>query len=71
MSVVQIKPCTNIPLALRNIADGYEAGEFEGDCTVVIGTDLFHLGAFTDDKAVRDAVWNLTYAIHKLMGPIT
>jgi len=65
--VVQIKPCTNIPLALRNIADQYEAGDFEGDCTLVIGLDVFHLGTFDDSLAARDAVWNLTYAIHKLM----
>lgn len=68
MTVLQIKPCANVALALRNIADRVDAGEYdEQNCTLVIGTDIFQIGTFDDDSAAILAVWNLNYAIHKLM----
>ena len=67
-NIVQIKPSTNLAVALRNIADAYEAGEYESKtCTLIIGVEVFHLGVFDDSQAAQNAVWDMTYGIHKLM----
>jgi len=66
--VIQLKPTQNVPNTLRNIADLYEQGEFEGTCTLVIGTEVFHFGASTDENAAVNTIWDLEFGIHKLMS---
>jgi len=61
------EPIADIPTGLRNIADSVESGEFKGECTVVIGTELFHLGTPSDKQALKEALLNLQYGIQKLM----
>jgi len=36
-------------------------------CSLVIGSDIFHLGTFDDADAAEKTIWDLTYGIHKLM----
>lgn len=68
-NVTLIKASIDIPTALRNIADGIESGDFVGDnCTVIIGKDVFHSGDFNEALAIVNAVWNMTFGIHKLMA---
>jgi len=66
--IVQIKPNTNIPDSLRQIADDYDDGSAVGkSCTLILGVDIFHLGTFDDADAAVLAIWDMTYGIHKLM----
>lgn len=68
--VCQIKPCANASQALRNIADQMDRGEVDIDnVTIVAGSEVFQCGDFDDIRAVENAVWNLTFGIHKLMQP--
>ena len=70
-NVIPIKDSIDIPKALRSIADSVESGDFLGEtCTVVLDTEVFHLGCVHDEQAARDAVWNLSYGIHKLMSTV-
>ena len=70
--VLQIKPCANVALALRNIADSIDAGDINGEsCTLILGADVFYLGEFDDGKAAVGAIWDMTYGIHKLMSAAT
>jgi hypothetical protein len=55
----------DVAQGLRNIADLYEAGELEGNCTLVVGLDVFHLGSV---NAAQDAVWNLEFGKAKLIN---
>ena len=67
-NVFQLRPCANISLALRNIADRIDSGEYVfEDMTIVAGTDVFHLGDVNDSEAVANAVYNLQLGLHKLM----
>jgi hypothetical protein len=69
-NVVFSKDNVSIQQCLRNIADSLDEGEYEADsATLVLGTGVFHMGTIKNEVAVRDAVWNLNYAIHKLMAP--
>ena len=71
MKVVKLFPNQSISEGLRNIADGVDSGDLpDGDCTVIIGKEVFHLGNVSDEQAAADAVFNLTLGIHKLMKPI-
>jgi len=66
--ITHLKPFTNIPDSLRSIADEVESGLFKDEsCTLIIGTDVFHLGTFHDDAAAEKAIWDMTYGIYKLM----
>ncbi len=66
---VQLKPCANAAIALRNIADKMESGEIAADeCTVIAGIDVFHCGVFDDGDATKSAIFNMTMGIQKLMG---
>ena len=68
-NVIQLNPYQNIPEALRDIAEAYENKEYEGeDCTLIIGTDVFHLGPVSPSQAAVNAIWNMTFGIHKLMN---
>ncbi len=65
---VQLKPCANAAIALRNIADQMESGEIAADeCTVIAGIDVFHCGEFDDGRAAESAIFNMTMGIQKLM----
>ena len=68
--VVMLRPMMDVPTGLRNIADAIEAGEYDyfTDCTVVLGTNIFSLGEVDDSRAAVNAVWDMTYGIHKLMA---
>lgn len=55
----------DVAQGLRNIADQYELGELEGNCSVVVGLDVFHLGSV---NAAQDAVWNFEFGKAKLMA---
>lgn len=69
--VSQIKPCANVQQALRNIADQMDSGEIDFDnVTIVAGTEIFQCGEFDEDRAVENALFNLTVGIHKLMKPV-
>lgn len=69
--LIQIKPCGNAPLALRNIADQMESGEISAEeCTVIAGIDVFHCGELDDGRAAESAIFNMTMGIHKLMKPV-
>lgn len=69
--VIQLKPCTNIALALRNIAEQIDNGELIcEDMTIIAGTKVFHLGTFDDGRAAESAIFNMTLGIQKLMKPV-
>ncbi len=69
--VMQLKPCVNAAIALRNIADQMENGECASDeVTVIAGTEVFHCGEFDDARAAESAIFNMTVGIHKLMQPV-
>jgi hypothetical protein len=55
----------NVAQWLRHIADQYEAGEIDGNCTLVVGMEVFHLGSV---NAAQDAVWNLEFGKAKLIS---
>ena len=68
---MHLRQNTNVPLALRNIADSIESGEIDvDDCTVIAGSDVFHIGTVSDSDAAEKAVWNMTYGIHKMMSAV-
>lgn len=69
MKAVPIIECVNIPETLRVIAADIESGRIKPkDCTIVMGTEVYHLGAVHPDQMAVNAVWNLNYALHKIMG---
>ena len=67
-NVINIKPSSNVAEALRTIADEIDEGVYPDDgCTLIIGTDVFHLGGVDDKRAVCDAIVDMNFGIHKLM----
>jgi len=71
MEVVKLFPKQSVSEGLRNIADDIDSGNLPDEsCTLIIGTEVFHLGNVSDQQAGADAVFNLTLGIHKLMKPI-
>ena len=70
-NVVNIKPNLNIPQGLRNIADAIDSGEIEAtECTIVMGTEIFHLGCFSDENAAVNTIFDLTLGIQLMMKPV-
>ena len=70
-NIRQIKPCANAVEALRNIADMIEDEEITAtECTVIAGTDVFHVGVMDDGRAAESAIFNMTMGIQKLMAPV-
>jgi len=67
---IQIKPCANASLALRNIADQIDSGELDANVTVIAGTEIFQCGIFDDGRAAEAAIFNMNFAIHKLMKAV-
>ena len=69
-NVFQIKPCAHLPTALRNIANSIEAGDLaDSEATLIIGSEVYHLGRITDERAAESAVFNMVYGILKIMQP--
>ena len=68
--IVPLHPSTNVAASLRQLADDITAGAYDhtADCTVVLGTHVFYFGEVEASRAAVNAVWDLTYAIHKLMA---
>jgi len=59
------------PEALRKIADAMEAGKYDDkEATLVVGDQIFHAGMVDDERASEQAIFNLTFGIHKLMNPV-
>ena len=59
----------DVSTALRNIADGIDEGKFEDTgCTVICGTDVFYCGNVDDNTAATEAIWDMTFGIHRLMA---
>ncbi len=70
-NITPIKPCADIVQGLINIADSIEAGDIDNsNCTLIIGTNVYHLGTVCDEQSAIEAVFNMTVGIHKLMSPI-
>ena len=70
-NVVPIKSCAVAPIALRNIADGMESGEINAtEVTIIVGTDVYHCGGISDERAAESAIFNMTLGIHKMMRRI-
>ena len=69
-NVVNLRPNINMACALMNIAEEIQNGNIaESECTLIIGTDVYHLGCIDDREAAVNAVFNMTYGIQKLMRP--
>ena len=66
-NVIQLFPLMDIANGLRAIADNIDDSECES-CTVVLGTEVYHLGTIDDITAASNAIWDMTYGIHKLMS---
>ncbi|MGH1470142.1 MAG: hypothetical protein ACRBCS_03055 [Cellvibrionaceae bacterium] len=69
-NVIQIKPCGNAAHALRNIADMIDNEELCNECTVIVGSEVFHCGEIDDGRAAESAIFNMTFGIQKLMRPV-
>ena len=68
-NVIELFKRVSVQDALRAIADGIDAGEFDGsECTLILGYDVFHIGTDKDDQAAANAVFDMQYGIHKLMA---
>lgn len=67
MNVIPFCPCQEVAPTLRRIADDVEQGIYKGDATIIIGKEVFHVGKVHSDDAAREAIWNMTFGIHKLM----
>ena len=68
MNVVPIVPPMDIPKQLRDLADHIEEVGGITRVTLVHGTDVYSWGPVSADKAAEGAVFDLTLALHKLMG---
>ena len=69
-NVIQIKPSGSAADSLRNIAAMIDDGELANECTVIVGTEVFHVGELDDGRAAEQAIFNMTAGIHKLMKAV-
>lgn len=68
-NVIKIRP--DAAEMLRNIADLMDDGSIASeDCTLIVGTDVFHAGDVDDETAATHAIFNMTMGIQKLMRPV-
>ncbi len=68
-TVVPIRGASGIPTRMRDLADEIEkSGDLGIHVTVVCGTDVYFWGPACDQRVVEGAVFDLTFALHKLMG---
>ena len=71
MEVVKLFRDQSVSDGLRNIANYVDSGELPSDnCTIIIGTEVIHLGNVSDEQAAADAIFNMTLGTHKLMKAI-
>jgi len=71
MEVVKLFRDQSVSDGLKNIANYVDSGELPDEsCTLIIGTEVIHLGCVSDEQAATDAIFNMTLGIHKLMKPI-
>ena len=69
MKIVQICGASHTPDRLRGLAKALEEkGNPHQRVTVVVGTDVYCWGPVSEDRAAEGAIFDLTYAIHKMMG---
>lgn len=71
LTVVPIVPCMDVAAKLRELADEVDLAKEKGlnpRVTCVVGTDIYCWGPVGDDQSVEGAIFDLTFAIHKLMG---
>jgi len=66
-NVIQIKPCGSAAESLRNIASMIDAGDLSNECTVIVGSEIFHCGEIDDGRAAESAIFNMTMGIQKIM----
>ncbi|MDP2346757.1 MAG: hypothetical protein Q8N34_03420 [Gammaproteobacteria bacterium] len=71
--IVPIVGCLNVPGTLRSIADEIESSpELQGhSVTLILNDRVYHMGTVDDARASEQAVWNMTFGIHKLLGVVT
>jgi len=70
-NVIQLKPCANASLALRNIAEMLDSGELEAsEVTVIAGIDVFQCGQIDDCRATENAIFSMTLGIQRIMQGI-
>lgn len=66
--VIQFDQTKSIAEVLRGIADDIDSGEIVTESvTVIVLPDVWQVGDLTEEQASTDAVFNCTFAIHKLM----
>lgn len=71
-NVVPIKQSIAIAETLRSIADAIDSGEYPAtSATLVLDSLVFHMGPVSEQAAIQDAIWNMTFGIHKIMGMVT
>jgi len=62
---------SDVLAGLKRLVSLIEDGSIDivgSDCTVFLGRDVYHYGHMDDGDGTLCAVWNCTYAIHKLMS---
>jgi hypothetical protein len=68
-------PLSDVPRTLRSIADRIDAGDFPGQtCTLVLdGHNIFTFGhgRIHNDQAGREAVFDLTVGLHRIMHAVS
>lgn len=72
-AVIQF-PLSDVPPTLRNIAERIENGDFPGQtCTLILdGHNIFTFGhgRIHNDQAGREAVFDLTVGLHRIMHAV-
>ena len=69
--VIHISGCLSASDSLRNIADAMDEGTYPDDgATVIVGSEVFRCGEVFDGRAAEQAIFNMTFGIHKLMNAV-
>ncbi len=70
LKVVPIAGAMEVSERLRELADRLEDVEnpYDVRVTCVVGTDVYCWGPVGDLRAAEGAIFDLTFAIHKIMG---
>lgn len=69
MKIVELKPSNNVSKTLRTIADQLDSGQIdhgETGATLIIGSEVFHMGTHDDGDATVNAVFNMNIGLAKL-----
>ena len=72
-NVVHIVGNLDVPATLRRIASEIESDPDpqKHHATLIINDTVYHMGTVDHARAAEQAVWNMTYGIHKIMGVVT